>query len=168
MSSKEPVLLTVLIQTEPRRWFVGGIDFNGRSLPLLRSVMGDFDEYQGLPFDEQVGFLRHRFASVLQQGCDRLWHHQKKPACIVFVADGPFESTQPDLSQRVAEHFVTWMTNPPVAFLSSTDGSLGHALQILAGELTQQQQDIFDLGLPEMVAQIVIEELWEESRRRMP
>lgn len=163
MSSKQPVLLTVLIQTEVRRWFVGGIDLEGRPLPLLRSHEGDFDEYLELTFDEQVIYLRHRFASVLQQGCDKLWHRQKKPDCIVFVADGPFDLDKPALSQRVAEHFVTWLTKPPVTFLSGGEGFLCQSLRTVAGELTQQQQEALNTGLPGLVSQTTTEQLWELS-----
>lgn len=157
--------MTVLIQTSAHRWFVAGIDMKGRTLPLLRSQPGDFDAYLELSLDEQVAFLRHRFASVLQQGCDRLWHHQKKPECIVFVADGPFDAGKPELSQRVAEHFVTWLSKPPVAFLSGSNGFLSPAPQMMAGKLTREQQEAFDIGLPEMVAQLAAEDLWEQARQ---
>ncbi len=166
MSLKEPVLLTVMIQTNTCRWFVGYIDLKGQTLPLIRSVEGDFDEYRDLSFDEQVSFLRHRFAGVLQQGCDKLWHHQKKPESIIFVADGSLDSAQPELSQRVAEHFATWMTAPPVAFFSGSDGFRHETLQLVAGELTQQQHEVFTIAMPTMVSQLEIDDLWQLSKRR--
>jgi len=60
MTAKEPVLLTVLIETASLRWYVAGIGLEGEPLPLLKSEAGNLSPYLGLPFDEQVSFLRHR------------------------------------------------------------------------------------------------------------
>jgi hypothetical protein len=60
MTTKEPVLLTVLIETANLRWYVAGIGLNGEPLPLLRSEVGNLSPYLGVPLDEQVNFLRHR------------------------------------------------------------------------------------------------------------
>ena len=122
MTAKEPVLLTVLIETASLRWYVAGISLAGEALPLLKSEAGNLSPYLGVPFDEQVSFLRHRLSGVLQRGCDRLWGRQKKPCQIVFVADGPFVQASAELTARVAEHFVEWMTRPPVVFFTTARG----------------------------------------------
>ena len=80
MTDKEPVLLTVLIDTSRLRWYVAGIRLDGEPLPLLRSEAGNLSPYLGIPFDDQVSFLRHRLSGVLQRGCDRLWGRQINPA----------------------------------------------------------------------------------------
>ena len=100
MTDKEPVLLTVLIETSRLRWYVAGIGLDGEPLPLLRSEAGNLSPYLGIPFDDQVSFLRHRLSGVLQRGCDRLWGRQKKPCQIVFVADGPFVQADAELTAR--------------------------------------------------------------------
>jgi hypothetical protein len=120
MTDKEPALLTVLIETAALRWYVAGIDLTGRPSPLLVSEPGNLSPYLGVPFDEQVNFLRHRLSGVLQRGCDRLWSRQQKPCQIVFVADGLFVEADAALTPRVAEHFVEWLTSPPVVFSGSS------------------------------------------------
>ena len=54
MTSKEPVLLTVLINTEKLRWHVAGLRLDGTPIPLMRSEENNLDAYIGVPFDEQV------------------------------------------------------------------------------------------------------------------
>lgn len=150
MTDKEPVLLTVLIETAALRWHVAGIDLAGQPLPLLVSEPGNLRPYLGIPFDEQVSFLRHRLSGVLQRGCDRLWGRQKKPCQIVFVADGPFAEASAELTPRVAEHLVEWMTRPPVVFFTWASGlrsPLPPALDCVAGELDAPLRQALDAGL---------------------
>jgi len=150
MSDKEPVLLTVLIETAELRWHVAGIDLVGKPLPLLVSEAGNLSPYLGLPFDDQVSFLRHRLSGVLQRGCDRLWGRRKKPCHIVFLADGPFTGAVAELTPRVAEHLVEWMTRPPVVFFT-TPHLFGTreppALDHLAGEMDASLRVALDVGL---------------------
>jgi hypothetical protein len=113
--------------------------------------------------DEQVSFLRHRLSSVLQRGCDRLWGRQEKPCQIVFVADGPFLEAPPDLTRRVAEHFVEWMTRPPVVYFTSADGfekTSELSLQHVAGEMEGPYREALDSGLPLLVAQLEHPQAW--------
>jgi hypothetical protein len=150
MPDKEPVLLTVLIETDELRWHVVGIDLAGEPLPLLVSEPGNLSSYLGLPFDDQVSFLRHRLSGVLQRGCDRLWGRQKKPCQIVFVADGPFAQTPPELTPRVATHLVEWMTRPPVVFFITNRGfgtQEPPTLDRVAGELDAPLRTALDAGL---------------------
>jgi hypothetical protein len=149
MTDKEPVLLTVLIETTALRWHVAGIDLAGGPLPLLVSEPGNLRPYLGLPFDEQVSFLRHRLSGVLQRGCDRLWGRQKKPCQIVFVADGPFFAASAELTPRVAEHLVDWMTRPPVVFFTRAgeSGTRPPPLDCVAGELAAPLRTALDAGL---------------------
>ncbi|HPM79742.1 MAG TPA: hypothetical protein PLF81_03555 [Candidatus Anammoximicrobium sp.] len=164
MTAKEPVLLTVLIETASLRWYVAGIGLEGEPLPLLKSEAGNLSPYLGLPFDEQVSFLRHRLSGVLQRGCDRLWGRQKKPCHIVFVADGPFAQAAPQLTGRVAEHFVEWMTRPPVAFFICVNGFVADgmpSLQAVAGELNDQLRQSLDAGLPPLWDVLDQQQAWE-------
>jgi hypothetical protein len=154
MASKEPVLLTVLIETADFRWYVAGIGLGGEPIPLMRSEAGNLADYIGVAFDDQTSFLRHRLSGVLQRGCDRLWGRQKKPCHIVFLADGPFVQATPELTCRVAEHFVEWMTSPPVVFFTSVEGfARGRALSLnkVAGELDGQYRQSLDAGLPALL-----------------
>ncbi len=171
MTPKEPVLLTVLIETTGLRWYVAGINLAGEPLPLLKSEAGNLNPYLGLPFDEQVSFLRHRLSGVLQRGCDRLWGRQKKPCQIVFVADGPFAQAAPELTRRVAEHFVEWMTRPRVAFFTSDGGfAAGEelSLQVVAGELDEQLRMPLEAGLPALLAAMDQPDAWELSLTKAP
>ena len=59
-------------------------------------------------------------SGVLQRGCDRLWRREEKPRQIVFVANGLFSEATPELTQRVADHLVEWMTSPLVVMHRKT------------------------------------------------
>jgi hypothetical protein len=164
MATKEPVLLIVLIETASLRWYVAGIGRAGESTPLLTCEAGNLSPYIGVPFDEQVSFLRHRLSGVLQRGCDRLWGRQKKPCHIVFVADGPFASATPELTQRVAEHFVEWMTSPPVVFFTSVLGfgaGQPSSLHKVAGDLEAAHLAAFHTGLPALLSVLDQADAWE-------
>lgn len=164
MPNREPVLLTVLVETAKRRWFAAGITLRGEPVPLTCSAAGNLDPYLGAPLDEQVSFLRHRLSGVLQRGCDRLWGRSMKPRHIIFVADADFVSDRPELTQRVAEHFVLWMSNPPVAFFISTNGFAFRdppSLQPIAGELDPADLQLLTTGLPQLVALLDQPAHWE-------
>ena len=139
-SAKEPVFLTLLIETAKYRWFVGGIEPNGVAMPLLCSEEGNLARYVDLPFDEQASFLRHRLSGVLQAGFNRLWERGKKPLRIVFVADAEFAAAGMELTVRVAEHFVEWMTRPPVSFFLGNAKDEAQPLRLIAGESESSQQ----------------------------
>jgi hypothetical protein len=162
MAAKEPMLLTVLIETADLRWYVAGIGLAGEPLPLMKSEAGNLSPYIGVAFDEQVSFLRHRLAGALQRGCDRLWGRQKKPCHIVFVADGPFAQAPPELTPRVAEHFVEWMTSPPVVFFT-TDSRPGEppSLRKVAGELEDSYADPLRAGLAALLGTLEQPDTWE-------
>lgn len=169
MASKEPVLLVVLINTSALSWYVAGIGLDGNATPLLRSETGNLDPYVGEPLDEQVNFLRHRLSGVLQRGCDRLWGRQQKACGIIFVADDRFDHAEPDLTQRVADHFVEWMTRPPVAFyLSNVSFSSESTLTLekLAGEPTSSQHDALLIGLPALVSAMGRADAWELATKK--
>ena len=164
MNAKEPVLLTVLITTADFRWHVAGISLAGVPAPLGQSEAGNLKQYVGGTDDEQVSFLRHRLSGVLQRGCDRLWGRQEKPCQIVFVADGPFLQAQPELTARVAEHFVEWMTRPPVVYFTSVEGfeqASKLSLNQIAGEMDAQYREALDAGLSRLVAQLNQPQAWD-------
>lgn len=164
MPPKEPVLLTVLIETGQFRWYVAGVALDGGAAPLICSEPGNLAPYRGVPLDEQVNFLRHRLSGVLQRGCDRVWGRQQKPCQIVFVADGPFIDAAPDLARCVGEHFVAWMANPPVVYFESRSGFFSEAsptLVPIAGEANPAYQHALEIGLPCLFAAIRQTEAWE-------
>src|SRR5437588_9991188 len=115
MDAKTPVVLLVLVETARLRWFVASLGLDGRATPLLRSEVGDLDKYRGLPFDEQVAFLRHRFCGVLQKGCDRLWARGLKASQFAIVFEGVLPDPTGGLVRAVADHFTLRMVNPPAA-----------------------------------------------------
>jgi hypothetical protein len=154
MAAREPVLLTVFVETATLRWFVAGIASSGAALPLICSEPGNLQPYLGIVLDEQVNFLRHRFAGVLQRGCDRLWGRQQKPHQIVFVTDAPFAQASPELTRRVAEHFVAWMTNPRVVFFAGRGGNSPverATFERVAGALDADWQPAFESGLAQIL-----------------
>lgn len=169
MSNKQPVLLAVLVETDKRRWFVAAVTPDGQPVPLICSETGNLDAYVDAEFDEQVNFLRHRFSGVLQRGCDRLWGRQMKPRQIVFICDADFEPANPELTRRVADHFVMWMSNPPVTFFTSENGlSSGNTLSLnqLAGELDDADRTALATGLPQLISATANSDLWELSANK--
>ncbi|PQO38776.1 hypothetical protein C5Y96_02525 [Blastopirellula marina] len=163
MPTKQPVLLTVLIETASFRWYVAGIDQEGNTTPLLCSQEGDLSQYVGESFDEQASFLRHRLSGVLQRGCDRLWGKMMKPYEIVFIADNLFREADESLTQRVAEHFDQWMTSPPVVFfLIETDSQpCSPKLSTVAGQIAAEWRDALDKGFPSMISKCGEKDPWE-------
>jgi len=158
------VLLTVLVETESLSWHAAGITLNGAAIPLLRSDAGNLDAYIGKPFDEQVSFLRHRFAGVLQRAGDRLWGLQLKPCQIVFVLDGPFLHAEAALTEAVAAHLVEWLTNPPVVFFIYQGPLLPGVepmLDPLAGDIPLDRLSALTVGLAKLAAALQDESAWE-------
>ncbi len=163
MPSKQPVLLTVLIETATFRWYVAGIDQEGTATPLLCSQKGDLAAYVGEPFDEQASFLRHRLSGVLQRGCDRLWGKMMKPCEIVFIVDDHFSEADEDLTQRVADHFDQWMTSPPVVFFRIEPDSKPCTPQLstVAGQIPGEWREALDKGFPSMITKCGEKDPWE-------
>jgi hypothetical protein len=164
MSAKEPALLTVLIDVARLQWHVGSISLEGSAIPLIRSEPGNLEPCLGVPLDEQVGFLRHRFAGVLQRGCDRMWGRQLKPRQIVFVADGPFPDGGPVLTRRVAEHFVDWMVSPPVVYFERQGAFSAPEitpLQSIAGDFDELLLPALTVGLASLYAATNNNDDWE-------
>lgn len=164
MSSKQPVLLLVLIETDTLRWFVAGIDLEGGSHPLIVSEPGNLQPYLGVPVDEQVSFLRHRLAGALQRGCDRLWGRQMKPCQIVLLTDGPYRDADPELARLVGQHFCDWMTNPPVVCGMSRglfEGSAPLEWELLAGSLEPERLKALASGVDHLRETLRSDEAWE-------
>lgn len=165
MPTKQPVLLTILIETDRMRWLVGGIDFDQQTFPLLVSQDDDLTEYRSLTFDEQASFLRHRFCGAMQRGCDRLWGVKKKACQFVFLIDDNFPDAPPELTTRVAEHLAQWMTNPPVAFFSVSGASFANRpveTNLLAGEISDEHLSTLQLALPSLLDVINKTDAWEQ------
>ena len=165
MVEKEPVLLTILIETKRLRWLAGGISFDDGVFPLLASHDDDLAGYRSLAFDEQASFLRHRFCGALQRGCDRLWGLQKKACQFVFLTDSLFPDAPPELTARIADHLVQWMANPPVVFFSADSASFDVRpieFSRMAGEISTESSDALELGLPMLLDAAVQTDRWEQ------
>ncbi len=168
MEAKVPVLLVVLVETVRLRWLVASIRLDGQIAPLLRSEIGDLERYRGLDFDEQVGFLRHRFCGVVQRGCDRIWARGEKARQFVFVFDGLLAEPTGELTRAIAEHFTLWMLNPPVAVLVSADGfdSGAPRLDVLAGQFDPALAELLRARLGDLLAVREDEGAWEMVRKK--
>jgi hypothetical protein len=169
METKEPVILAVLVDAARLRWFVAAVHLDGTVVPLVRSEDGDLAICQGLGFDDQVSFLRHRFCGVLQRGCDRLWPVGQKACQFAFLFDGVLPGTTEELTRRVADHFVEWMLNPPVIVLTrngeaSTSGV--HEPKPLAGTISPQLEEVLSTGLGPLTAAAADADAWEVSHRK--
>ena len=164
MKTKEPVLLTILIDTARMRWLAGGIGFDKNVFPLLASQDDDLAGYRSMEFDEQASFLRHRFCGALQRGCDRLWGLQKKACQFVFLTDKMFPDASAELTARVSDHLVQWMTNPPVTFFVIGDSfdTRPVELKTLAGELSEEYAEALTLGLPSLLDAADRTDEWEQ------
>lgn len=155
MGERQLVTFIVLIDTKRQRWYAGALDATGQTIPLMRSDDGNLDQYVGLEFDEQISFLRHRLAGVLQRGCDRLYAKQMKAQQFLLVADGDFPAADPRVTNALAEHFVQWMINPPVVYLRTADEfDVDHAAdwEVIAGELTADADESVSEAVRELAA----------------
>jgi hypothetical protein len=164
MNDKEPVLLTIVIETGRMRWLAAGISLDQQVSPLLASHDDDLAGYRRLAFDKQVSFLRHRFCGALQQGCDRLWGIRKKACHFIFLTDHVFPHAPPELTERVAEHLVQWMSNPPITFFSVGGGALPArpiAITPIAGEISAEYLNALQLGLPLLLDAAREADRWE-------
>ena len=164
MTPKTPVLLLVLVETARLRWFVAALGLDGRSVPLLRSEEGDLAKYQGLPFDEQVAFVRHRFCGVVQRGCDRLWVRDLKASHFVFVFEGLLPEPTGEVTQAAAEHFALWMLNPPAVVFNAPAGA--GRLEKLAGDLAPPLEELVLAHLEELLAARQDANAWELSPKK--
>jgi hypothetical protein len=163
MGIKLPVVLVVVVEAARLRWLVASVDPDGVVAPLVRSEDGDLATYQGLDFDEQLSFLRHRLCGVIQRGCDRLWPVGKKASQFVVLFEGPLPGAPPQLIPRVADHFVEWMLNPPVAVFTSEGVQ---RLSRLAGTLEQRAETALQAGLRALAAAVADPGAWDVSQRK--
>jgi hypothetical protein len=167
METKEPVILAVLVDAARLRWFVAAIHLDGTVVPLVRSEDGDLAICQGLGFDDQVSFLRHRFCGVLQRGCDRLWPVGQKACQFAFLFDGVLPGTTDELTRRVADHFVEWMLNPSVIVLTRNGEAAGvHQPKSLAGTISRPLEEALAAGLGPLTAAAADAGAWEVSHRK--
>jgi len=165
MNQKTPALLTILIDTPRMRWLAGGIGFDQQVFPLLASQDNDLAGYRDVEFDEQASFLRHRFCGALQRGCDRLWGLHMKACQFVFLTDRRFPHAPPELTDRIADHLVQWMTNPPVAFFVAGAGSFAARpieVKLLAGQISPEYLEALTRGLPSLLDAADQADQWEE------
>lgn len=168
MGEREPALLVVLIETVPLRWHVAAIGDAGQVIPLLRSNDGNLDQYRDLEPDAQLSFLRHRFAGVLQRGCDRLYRQRMKVSHFLLIADGHYPNAAEDITPGLAEHFVEWMINPPVTYLMhcgdftqvSTAGPRDQ-FTLVAGELPADVATMLGDSWSEIIGLLGQPDCWE-------
>ena len=161
---KTPSLLAVVIKSSLQQWFVAGIDMDGTVEPLVRSEPGNLDQYVGQGEDEQLSFLRHRLSGAMQRGCDRLWARNAKAARIVLIADHDLPDSDAALLPRLADHFHTWMTRPPVSFYrghgDSTIEDL-ESLECLVGQPDAEQAVPLRQALPQLCQRMADSDCWE-------
>jgi hypothetical protein len=150
MTPKTPAVLLVVVEAARLRWFAAALVPDARPAPLLRSEDGDLAKYAGLPFDEQVSFLRHRFCGVLQKGCDRLWARGLKACQFVIVFDGAIPDPTGELVRAIADHFTLWMINPPAAVLVRAGEP--PSLEPVAGDLDPPRAELVAAGLGAVLA----------------
>ncbi len=163
MEAKTPVVLVVLVESARLRWLVAAAGLDGSLMPLIRSEVGNLATYQGLPFDEQVSFLRHRFCNILQRGCDKLWPIGNKACQFAFLFDGVLPEATEELTRQVAEHFVLWMLNPPVVVFTSSETS---RLNRLAGTIEPPLEDVLRGSLGLLLAAAADDIRWELSQQK--
>ncbi len=163
METKTPTILIVLVESARLRWYVAALGLDGQLVPLICSDEDDLSPYRGLEWIEQVAFLRHRFCGVLQRGCYRLWEQQKKAYQFVFIFEGLLSENQGQLTQRIAEHMVEWMLNPPVAVLAELEPG---RLDCLAGQMEAAQQALLFGQLPQLDALRADSGSWEMVRQK--
>ncbi len=171
MGDRERALFVVLIQPACFCWHAGGIRSSGEAIPLLRSEPDDLIDYQQLELDAQLSFLRHRFAGVLQRGCDRLFTREMRANHFVLIADGHFRKASEALTERLGKHLTEWMMNPPVTYMLSPHGfvsrsagdsqSIADDLHLIAGDLPSPVSDTLREGLPDLVAKLHDPNCWE-------
>ena len=170
MGTKVPAVLVVVVEGAGLRWLVASVDLDGAVAPLVCSEEGDLATYEGLEFDEQLSFLRHRLCGVVQRGCDRLWPVGKKACQFVVLFEGPLPGAPADLIPRVADHFVEWMLNPPVAVFASEAAGPGETgaprLTRLAGTLEGPAEGALHAGLMLLFAAVADAGAWEVSHRK--
>ena len=161
---KTPALLAVVIKASTGQWFVAAIYLDGSAEPLVRSEPGNLDSYVGQCDDEQLSFLRHRLSGAMQRGCDRLWARDAKAARIVLIADDDLPDSGDDLLSRLAEHFHTWMTSPPVSFYRGHGEATIEDLQsldCLVGSPGNTERDCLQRALPQLCRQLADANGWE-------
>jgi len=126
VTEKEPVTLAAHLNLSAGSWSVASVNGSFEIAPLVQSQPHDLATWQQGSFDEQVSFLRHRIAGLLQRGSDRLWGRQQKAQ--LFMIDFWYEKDDAsnEVITSVAQHFCTWMLKPPVICVRlRTDGVLG-------------------------------------------
>ncbi len=168
MADREPALLVLLIETAALSWHVAGIGPDNHVFPLLRSSDGNLDEYRDLEPDEQLSFLRHRIAGVLQRGCDRLYPKGMKVSHFLLIADGFYPNASEEITPALAAHFVEWMINPPVTYLllhseftQASSASPLDVLETIAGDLPVAMAATLQESWPEMIDLLGQPEHWE-------
>jgi len=164
VTDRDPACLIVFIETERLRWNVAAIDQTGLAIPLLQSAPGDLKGYIGLEFDAQISFLRHRLASALQRGCDRMYVKQLKAVHFLLIADARFPNAADGITERLAEHFVQWMLNPPATFLI-WNGGLNNKNQLgferIDGDLPDPISAVVAAAMTCLTSQFDEPEKWE-------
>ena len=163
-AQKTAALLIVVIRTELQQWFVAGSTENDPVIPLVCSEPGNLKEYVDLSIDEQLSFLRHRIAGAIQRGFDRLYTKDAKAKQILLLIDDEFPSGCPALSQRLGDHFHTWMSRPCVSCYQGSAGRMPATVEqwtCLAGPMEQTERDQWDRSLPMLLDLLDSADCWE-------
>lgn len=166
MEAKEPVILTVMVDAGRQRWLLASTRLDGTVTPLLRSEDGDLTACQGLGFDDQVSFLRHRLCGVFQRGHDKVWPVGQKACQFVALFVGALPGASPELTPRIAEHFALWMLNPRVVAYATEPGPGVPDLHRLAGTIEPDRDAAFRAGLERLLTVAGDPAAWEVSTRK--
>ena len=152
MTEKRPVILATLLESATKRWSVAALDREADIRPLAQSQAGNLDGYAVKSFDEQTGFLRHRIAGSLQRGADRLWPLNLKASLFVVWFDDTFGTAESPLIQRVADNFVQWIANPPVACFHGG---------LIAGEVNDSEREFITTAMQDVCRAADDQSRWE-------
>jgi hypothetical protein len=168
MEAKEPMILTLIVVAKPQQWFLAAVDLRGHVHRLLCSEPGDLAAYEGLPFDDQMSFLRHRICGVLQRGHDRLWPVDRKACQFVFLFAGDLPGTDAELIPRLADHFAEWMLSPPAVVFTLEHGLNAKVTEIrqLAGSMDSRYRNALTEAFPSLLHAATDPASWEISSHK--
>ncbi len=165
MTEKEPVTLAVHLDLSGGTWSVASVSGAFEVAPLIQSQPHDLDKWSEGSSDEQISFLRHRIAGILQQGADRLWGRQQKAQ--LFAIDFSYEDSPAsgEIVDRVAQHFCTWLLKPPVMCLCVRENG---TLRCIASNTDDADLEGLTAAVQQIRSQAGQTDLWEHALPRPP
>ncbi len=158
MTEKEPVTLVAHLDLSSEFWSVASVNSSFDVAPIIQSQPSDLEPWGDGTLDEQLSFLRHRIAGILQRGTDRLWGRQQKAQLFVVGFRCDDNPATREVVAKVSEHFCTWMLKPPIICLCvQGDGTL----ECIASNTASDEYGSFAAVLQEIRTLANESELWE-------